>query len=89
MYVCGILFGKMKYELGDYSFVRCLEFDLIVDFEFKIKGWVGGIYNVIGGVIKKESIGEVLYELLGFWSDEMFIKDMKVVFLVWINVSFD
>jgi oxysterol-binding protein-related protein 8 len=78
MYARGILFGKMKYELGDHSFVRCPELDLTADLEFKTKGWVGGTYNAIGGVIKKESTGEVLYELSGLWSEEMFIKDVKV-----------
>ncbi|KAK0389590.1 hypothetical protein NLU13_3165 [Sarocladium strictum] len=77
MYARGILFGKMKYELGDHSFVRCPELDLTADLEFKTKGWVGGTYNAIGGVIKKESTGEVLYELSGLWSEEMFIKDVK------------
>lgn len=78
MYARGILFGKMKYELGDHSFVRCPELDLVADVEFKVKGWVGGTYNAIGGSIKKESTGEVLYELSGLWSDEMFIKDLTV-----------
>ncbi|ODA82898.1 hypothetical protein RJ55_01407 [Drechmeria coniospora] len=75
MYARGILFGKMKYELGDHSFVRCPELDLTADVDFKTKGWVGGTYNAIGGVIKKESTGEILYELSGLWSDEMFIRD--------------
>ncbi|EFY92762.1 oxysterol binding protein, putative [Metarhizium acridum CQMa 102] len=75
MYARGILFGKMKYELGDHSFVRCPELDLTADIEFKMKGWLSGTYNAIGGVIKRESTGEVLYELSGFWSDEMFIKN--------------
>lgn len=78
MYARGILFGKMKYELGDHSFVRCPELDLAADIDFKTKGWVSGTYNAIGGVIKKESTGEVLYELSGLWSEEMFIKDVKV-----------
>ncbi|KID68586.1 Oxysterol-binding protein, partial [Metarhizium hybridum] len=77
MYARGILFGKMKYELGDHSFVRCPELDLTADIEFKVKGWVSGTYNAIGGVIKRESTGEVLYELSGLWSDEMFIKDVQ------------
>ncbi|KAL7819044.1 Oxysterol-binding protein [Trichoderma gracile] len=77
MYARGILFGKMKYELGDHSFVRCPELDLTADIDFKTKGWVGGTYNAIGGVIKRESTGEVLYELSGLWSEEMFIKDMR------------
>ncbi|KAF5662813.1 putative oxysterol-binding protein [Fusarium heterosporum] len=76
MYARGILFGKMKYELGDHSFVRCPELDLTADIDFKTKGWVGGTYNAIGGVIKRESTGEVLFELSGLWSEEMYIKDM-------------
>lgn len=77
MYARGILFGKMKYELGDHSFVRCPELDLTADIDFKTKGWVSGTYNAIGGVIKRESTGEILYELSGLWSEEMCIKDVK------------
>ncbi|PHH63876.1 hypothetical protein CDD82_1824 [Ophiocordyceps australis] len=76
MYARGILFGKMKYELGDHSFVRCPELDLVADVDFKTKGWVSGTYNAIGGVIKRESTGEVLFELSGLWSDEMFIRNV-------------
>jgi hypothetical protein len=78
MYARGILFGKMKYELGDHSFVRCPELDLVADIDFKTKGWVGGTYNAIGGHVKRASTGEILYELSGLWSEEMFIKDMTV-----------
>ncbi|KIW70156.1 hypothetical protein, variant [Phialophora macrospora] len=77
MYARGILFGKMKYELGDHSFVRCPENGLAADIEFKTKGWVGGTYNAIGGVIKNERTGETLFEISGFWSGEMTIKDTK------------
>ena len=77
MYARGILFGKMKYELGDHSFVRCPETGLAADLEFKTKGWVGGTYNAVGGTIKNERSGETLYEISGYWSGEMFIKDLK------------
>lgn len=76
MYARGILFGKMKYELGDHSFVRCPELDLTADLDFKTKGWVSGTYNAVGGVIKRESTGEVLYEISGMWHEEMFIKNV-------------
>lgn len=78
MYARGILFGKMKYELGDHSVVRCPENHLVADIEFKTKGYFGGGYNVIGGTIKNESTQEVLYELSGLWSGEMYIKDVVV-----------
>ncbi len=78
MYARGILFGKMKYELGDQSIVRCPELGLCADIEFKTKGWVSGTYNAIGGTIKNELTGEILYELSGLWSEEMFIRDVKV-----------
>ena len=77
MYARGILFGKMKYELGDHSYVRCPETGLSADLEFKTKGWVGGTYNAIGGFIKNDKTGEQLYELSGIWSGPMFIKDLK------------
>lgn len=76
MYARGILFGKMKYELGDHSFVRCPENHLTADLEFKTKGYFSGTWNAIGGVIKNEKSGEILYELSGLWSGEMHIKDM-------------
>ena len=78
MYARGILFGKMKYELGDHSFVRCPENHLVADVEFKTKGYFGGTYNAIGGVIKNDKTGEVLYELSGMWSGEMVAKNVAV-----------
>jgi oxysterol-binding protein-related protein 8 len=76
MYARGILFGKMKYELGDHSYVRCPENHLTADIEFKTKGYFSGTYNAIGGVIRNEKTGDILYELSGLWSGEMHIKDM-------------
>ncbi|OQE28895.1 hypothetical protein PENSTE_c003G04269 [Penicillium steckii] len=77
MYARGILFGKMKYELGDHSYVRCPENNLVADIEFKTKGYFSGTYNAIGGTIKNEKTGEVLYELSGMWNGEMHLKDVK------------
>lgn len=77
MYARGILFGKMKYELGDHSFVRCPELGLCADIEFKTKGYFGGTYNAIGGTIKNET-GETLFELSGMWSSEMWITEKMV-----------
>jgi len=76
MYARGILFGKMKYELGDNAVVRCPETGLEVNIEFKVKGWVGGTYNAIGGFIKETKSGKNLFELSGLWSGEMTIKDL-------------
>ena len=78
MYARGILFGKMKYELGDHSFIKCPENGLTADIEFKTKGYFGGTYNAIGGIIKNEKTGETLFELSGMWSGEMVLKDLKV-----------
>lgn len=78
MYARGILFGKMKYELGDHSVVRCPEQGLVADVEFKTKGYFGGTYNAIGGAIRNEKSGEVLFELSGMWSGEMFLKNVTV-----------
>ncbi|KAH9828489.1 putative OSBP family protein [Teratosphaeria destructans] len=77
MYARGILFGKMKYELGDHAFVRSPELGLEADIEFKVKGWVGGTYNAIGGHIKDTKTGKNLFELSGLWHGEMFIKDLS------------
>lgn len=77
MYARGILFGKMKYELGDHSYVRCPENNLSADIEFKVKGWVSGGYNAIGGYIKNDKTGENLFELSGTWTGEMYAKDLR------------
>lgn len=76
MYARGILFGKMKYELGDHAVVRSPELGLEADIEFKVKGWVAGTYNAIGGCIKESATGKILYELSGLWHGEMYIKDV-------------
>ncbi|OAX79930.1 hypothetical protein ACJ72_05742 [Emergomyces africanus] len=76
MYARGILWGKMKYELGDHSVVRCPENNLSADIEFKTKGYFSGTYNAIGGSIKDDRTGEILYELSGLWNGEMFIKNV-------------
>lgn len=77
MYARGILFGKMKYELGDHAIVRCPESGLEADVEFKVKGWMGGNYNAIGGFIKDSKSGKNLFELSGFWHGQMHIKDLS------------
>lgn len=78
MYARGILFGKMKYELGDHAFVKCPELSLEADIDFKVKGWVGGTYNAFVGHIKDTKSGKNLYEITGFWDGEMVIKDLTV-----------
>ncbi|KAI1499193.1 Oxysterol-binding protein [Biscogniauxia marginata] len=77
MYARGILFGNMKYELGDHSVVRCPELGLSADIDFKTKGWVTGTYNAIGGIVKNDKTGEALFEISGLWSEEMYIKDLR------------
>ena len=76
MYARGILFGKMKYELGDHIYIKCPENNLSADIEFKVKGYFGGAYNAIGGTIKNEKSGETLYEISGSWDAEMEIKNL-------------
>lgn len=77
MYARNILIGKMKYELGDHSYVRCPENNLVADIEFKTKGYFSGTYNQIGGTIKNSETNEVYYELSGLWNQEMYITDVK------------
>lgn len=68
----------MKYELGDHSYVRCPEHNLLADIDFKTKGYFGGTYNALGGVIKNVNTGETLYELSGMWNGEMILRDVAV-----------
>ncbi|KAF9979917.1 hypothetical protein BGZ75_009070 [Mortierella antarctica] len=82
VYARGILFGTMLLELGDVAAVRCPKLDLICSLEFKVKGYFTGSYNSIAGKIKRISTGEVLYDISGKWSDEIYItkKGNKEVF---------
>jgi len=75
MYARGILFGTMKYELGDHAYIRCPETGMVADLEFKTRGYFSGTYNAIGGFIK-DSHGKNLFELSGLWNEEMHIKDL-------------
>ncbi|KAJ4368654.1 Oxysterol-binding protein OBPa [Didymella sp. IMI 355093] len=75
IYVRGILFGTMKYELGDRAYVRCPETGMVADVEFKTKGYFSGAYNAIGGYIKDKN-GKNLFELSGSWNEDMYIKDL-------------
>ena len=78
MYARGILFGKMKYELGDHSFVRCPETGLAVDLEFRNKGYFSGKDDAIAGFIKNAKTDKNLYELSGVWNGKMYLKDLAV-----------
>lgn len=42
------------------------------------QGFFSGQYNSVSGKVKKESTGEVLYEISGQWSSEIYIKMAKV-----------
>ncbi|VEU21069.1 DEKNAAC101972 [Brettanomyces naardenensis] len=77
MYARGILFGTLKFELGDHLIVKCQHTNLVADIEFKTKGFISGTYNAIHGLISNSKTGEDLYELTGKWNEEMFIKDLS------------
>ncbi|KAG0042800.1 hypothetical protein BGZ83_012152 [Gryganskiella cystojenkinii] len=87
VYARGILFGTMLMELGDVAAVKCPELDLVCSLEFKVKGYFTGSYNCIAGKIKRISTGEVLYDISGKWSDEIYItkKGMKEVLFDTMN----
>lgn len=75
VYARGILFGGLKYELGDHLIIKSSKNSFVADIEFKTKGFIGGTYHVIHGEITKD--GEKLYEISGKWNEEMFIKNLK------------
>ncbi|KAG7729215.1 hypothetical protein KL933_001441 [Ogataea haglerorum] len=77
MYARGILFGTLKFELGDHLILQCPRTNLLADIDFKTKGFISGSYNVIEGQIKNTKTSEVLYELSGKWTEAMYIKDIK------------
>ncbi|KAI8328241.1 hypothetical protein BC941DRAFT_445352 [Chlamydoabsidia padenii] len=77
MYARGVLFGTMTLELGDKSKISCKSSDLSCELEFKTKGFFSGQWNSVVGKIKKETTQEVLYEISGQWSNELYIKNCK------------
>ncbi|KAL6451212.1 OBPALPHA Oxysterol-binding protein-like protein OBPalpha [Candida maltosa Xu316] len=77
VYCRGILFGKMKMELGDHMYVKCEKTGIEADIEFKTKGFISGTYDAIEGVIKNSKTSENLYQITGKWNEVMYIKDIK------------
>lgn len=75
VYCRGILFGKLKYELGDHMLIKCKKLGLEADIEFKTKGFISGAYDVIEGTIKDSKTQKVLGTVSGKWNDVMEIKE--------------
>lgn len=76
MYARGILFGKMRIELGDHMIIKSPSTGLSIDIEFKTKGFISGTYDAIEGVVKN-SKNEALFEISGKWNDVIYIKDLS------------
>ncbi|SCU89583.1 LANO_0D05556g1_1 [Lachancea nothofagi CBS 11611] len=74
MYARGILFGKMRIELGDHMIIKSSKYK--VDVEFKTKGFISGTYDAIEGIVKDHA-GNEFYEISGKWNDVMYIKDLR------------
>lgn len=77
VYCRGILFGKMKMELGDHMYVKCQKNGIEADIDFKTKGFISGTYDAIDGYIKDSKTSENLYHITGKWNEVMEIKDLK------------
>ncbi|CAL9729315.1 oxysterol-binding protein homolog 7 [Monosporozyma unispora] len=86
MYARGILFGKMRFELGDHMIIKssCYEADI----EFKTKGFISGTYDAIQGIVR-DSKGKSIYEITGKWNDVMYYKDLRVKLGAKNKVLFD
>lgn len=76
VYCRGILFGKLKYELGDHMHISCKKLGLEADIEFKTKGFISGAYDVIEGSIKDTATQKTLCTVSGKWNDVMEIKEL-------------
>ncbi|KAI8987306.1 hypothetical protein BDF20DRAFT_815285 [Mycotypha africana] len=77
VYARGILFGKMIYEMGDSSFIKCQSLGFVCELDFKTKGLFSGRYHSVVGKIKRTSTNETLHEISGIWTDELFIHKPK------------
>jgi hypothetical protein len=74
IYARGILFGSMYMEMGDTATIKCAKTNLSCELEFKVKGFFSGTYNGLGGKVKDDFTGEVLFNISGKWSDVLFIQ---------------
>ncbi|XBW37141.1 hypothetical protein QEN19_002719 [Hanseniaspora menglaensis] len=75
IYARGILFGKMRIELGDHMIITGPNH--VADIDFKTKGFVSGTYDVIEGTIKELKTNKIVYEISGKWNDVIYIKEAK------------
>lgn len=75
MYARGILFGGLKFELGDHLIIKNSSSDYVADIEFKTKGFISGTYNAIHGVIEDD--GEKYFEISGKWNENMTLTNCK------------
>lgn len=64
----------MTLELGDLSTVRCEATGLVCEMDFQTKGYFSGQCNSVIAKIKREATQEILYDITGQWSGELFIK---------------
>mmetsp|Transcript_8608 Transcript_8608/g.8499 ORF Transcript_8608/g.8499 Transcript_8608/m.8499 type:complete len:468 (-) Transcript_8608:55-1458(-) len=76
VYCRGILFGKLRYELGDQMIIKCPKNGFEANIEFKTKGFISGTYDAIEGTIKNTKTGESLYSITGKWNEVMDIKNL-------------
>ncbi|KAG2232905.1 hypothetical protein INT48_006159 [Thamnidium elegans] len=74
MYARGVLIGTMTLELGDTSTIICKSTDLICEMDFQTKGYFSGQCNSVVAKIKRLSTQEIIYEISGQWSAELFIR---------------
>lgn len=77
VYCRGILFGKLRTELGDQMYFKCPNNNLEARIEFKTKGFIGGTYDAIQGYVTDTETGEQLFEITGNWNKIMFNYDLK------------
>lgn len=77
VYCRGILFGKLRYELGDTMIVSCEKLNLKAIIEFKVKGLISGTYDAIEGRVIDTINDECLYNISGKWNDVMIIKSTQ------------
>lgn len=76
VYCRGILFGKLRYELGDQMVIKCPKTGYEANIEFKTKGFISGTYDAIEGTIKNTNTDESLYSITGKWNEVMDIKNL-------------
>eukprot|EP01086_Lenisia_limosa_P017293 TRINITY_DN83_c0_g1_i2.p1 TRINITY_DN83_c0_g1~~TRINITY_DN83_c0_g1_i2.p1 ORF type:complete len:410 (+),score=51.78 TRINITY_DN83_c0_g1_i2:83-1312(+) len=78
-YARGILVGKLNMEIGEKVRIECVETELCIEIDFKVKGLIWGEANALGGKLKKGTLksGITTHRLKGHWDKKIYLENIE------------